>query len=116
MASSSWTGVEVLFDGESDNGGLKARRKRRRRRRKGFAQSLVVDDGERDVRHEYKRVILGSVKKGYLSPKEEAEFSLCLKVCLNFKVISLFLVIGQLNARFNRFYSLALFLRIICQH
>ncbi|KAJ6385266.1 hypothetical protein OIU77_028452 [Salix suchowensis] len=79
VASSSWTGVEVLFDGESDNGGLKARRKRRRRRRKGFAQSLVVDDGERDARHENKRVILGSVKKGYLSPKEEAEFSMCLK-------------------------------------
>ncbi|KAB5541004.1 hypothetical protein DKX38_013978 [Salix brachista] len=79
VALSSWTGVEVLFDGESDSGGLKARRKRRRKRRKGFAQSLVVDDGERDVRHEYKRVILGSVKKGYLSPKEEAEFSMCLK-------------------------------------
>uniref|UniRef100_A0A6N2L2Y0 RNA polymerase sigma-70 domain-containing protein n=1 Tax=Salix viminalis TaxID=40686 RepID=A0A6N2L2Y0_SALVM len=66
----------------SDNCGLKARRKRRRRRRKGFAQSLVVDDGERDARHEYKRVILGSVKKGYLSPKEEAEFSMCLKLFL----------------------------------
>jgi hypothetical protein len=82
VALSSWTGGEVLFDGESDNGGLKARRKRRRKRRKGLAQSLVVDDGERDVGHEYKRVILESVKRGYLSPKEEAEFSMCLKVCL----------------------------------
>ncbi|KAH8498911.1 hypothetical protein H0E87_017723 [Populus deltoides] len=79
VALSSWTGGEVLFDGESDNGGLKARRKRRRKRRKGLAQSLVVDDGERDVGHEYKRVILESAKRGYLSPKEEAEFSLCLK-------------------------------------
>ncbi|KAI9388404.1 hypothetical protein POPTR_009G057200v4 [Populus trichocarpa] len=79
VALSSWTGGEVLFDGESDNGGLKARRKRRRKRRKGLAQSLVVDDGERDVGHEYKRVILESVKRGYLSPKEEAEFSMCLK-------------------------------------
>lgn len=68
-----------MFDGESDNGGLKARRKRRRKRRKGLAQSLVVDDGERDVGHEYKRVILESAKRGYLSPKEEAEFSMCLK-------------------------------------
>lgn len=68
-----------MFDGESDNGGLKARRKRRRKRRKGLAQSLVVDDGERDVAHEYKRVILESVKRGYLSPKEEAEISTCLK-------------------------------------
>ncbi|KAG6761057.1 hypothetical protein POTOM_034247 [Populus tomentosa] len=80
VALSSWTGGEVLFDGESDNGGLKARRKRRRKRRKGLAQSLVVDDGERDVGHEYKRVILESVKRGYLSPKEEAEFSMCLKL------------------------------------
>uniref|UniRef100_A0A6M2E779 RNA polymerase sigma-70 domain-containing protein n=1 Tax=Populus davidiana TaxID=266767 RepID=A0A6M2E779_9ROSI len=79
VALSSWTGGEVLFDGESDNGGLKARRKRRRKRRKGLAQSLVVDDGERDVGHEYKRVILESVKRGYLSPKEEAEISMCLK-------------------------------------
>ncbi|CAK7330927.1 unnamed protein product [Dovyalis caffra] len=80
VALSSWTtGGEVLFDGESDNGGLKARRKRRRKRRKGFVQSSVVDDGERDVGHEYKRVMFESVKKGYLSPKEEAEFSMCLK-------------------------------------
>ncbi|KAJ6895802.1 RNA polymerase sigma factor sigD [Populus alba x Populus x berolinensis] len=79
VALSSWTGGEGLFDGESDNGGLKARRKRRRKRRKGLAQSLVVDDGERDVGHEYKRVILESVKRGYLSPKEEAEISTCLK-------------------------------------
>ncbi|XP_011025491.1 PREDICTED: RNA polymerase sigma factor sigD, chloroplastic isoform X1 [Populus euphratica] len=79
VALSSWTGGEVLFDGESDNGGLKARRRKRRKRRKGLAQSLVVDDGERDVGHEYRRVILESVKRGYLSPKEEAEFSMCLK-------------------------------------
>ena len=91
VALSSWTGGEVLFDGESDNGGLKARRKRRRKRRKGLAQSLVVDDGERDGGHEYKRVILESVKRGYLSPKEEAEFSMCLKVCLKWFLCSLYL-------------------------
>ncbi|KAG5238437.1 RNA polymerase sigma factor sigD [Salix suchowensis] len=78
VASSSWTGVEVLFDGESDNGGLKARRKRRRRRRKGFAQSLVVDDGERDVvmKQESDSWVR---EERVLSPKEEAEFSMCLK-------------------------------------
>lgn len=74
---------EVWSDRESDNvlvrdgsGGLGVRRKRRRRRRNGMEEKIG----------ESWRISSGSLKSGNLSPREEAELCLCLKVGLLVKL------------------------------
>lgn len=74
---------EVWSDKESDNvlvrdgsSGLGVRRKRRRRRRKGMEEKIG----------ESWRISSGSVMSGNLSPREEAELCLCLKVGLLVKL------------------------------
>ena len=68
-----WSGREsdnvLVGDG---NGGFGVRRKRRRKRRRGLEEKIC----------ESWRISSGSVKSGKLSPREEAEFCLCLKVGL----------------------------------
>ena len=68
-----WSGREsdnvLVGDG---NGGFGVRRKRRRKRRRGLEEKIG----------ESWRISSGSVKSGKSSPREEAEFCLCLKVGL----------------------------------
>ena len=67
-----WSGKEsdnmLVGDG---NGGFGVRRKRRRKRRRGLEEKIG----------ESWRISSGFVKSGKLSPREEAELCLSVKVC-----------------------------------
>lgn len=65
---------------ENKSGELTMRRKKRRKR--GKRLELLDVEEKRDV-EDVMRFSIGTVKLGYLSPREEAECCLILKVCFN---------------------------------
>ncbi|XP_061366141.1 RNA polymerase sigma factor sigD, chloroplastic [Gastrolobium bilobum] len=85
------SGKEWPF-GESENGvvsdrsiGMDMRRKRRRKRRK----SLEYLEEENQNKCSVQRLLVGSVKSGFLSSRDEAELCLCLKEGARIKVAKL---------------------------